>query len=144
MTTQTLISLTLFTAVVTGRAKNTPANACKYYSAQLIIYDIYPLRPGPDTSKHLSSLFGRFDIDEGNPLHLLETEHFLRQNDFQSNPENQVILKFMRDPGLIPAYLENRVGIDATLLFHQRGDIGRENPKIKVRWPYIGIEAGRT
>ena len=45
-------------------------DTCKDESTKLIIAGIYPLRPRPDASKHLSYIFGRFDIYEGNPLHL--------------------------------------------------------------------------
>ena len=96
------------------KSQTTPADACKDDSAQLIINYIYPLRPGTQVSNHLSSIFGCFEVDEGKPLHLSETDILLRQNDFHANPENQVILKFMRDHGLIPAYLEHQMGIDAT------------------------------
>ena len=41
-----------------------------------------------------------------------ETELFLRANDRQANPETQVIIKFMRYPGLILAYVEHWRGID--------------------------------
>ena len=46
------------------------------------------------------------------PLHLSETEIFLRANDCQANPETQFIIKFIRDPGLILAEIENRRSID--------------------------------
>ena len=37
---------------------------------QTIPTNISPLRPFPEYSKHISYIFGNFDIDEGNPLHL--------------------------------------------------------------------------
>ena len=46
---------------------------CTYNGAKLILANMSPLRPRPDTSMHLLSTFGRLDIDEGNPLHLFET-----------------------------------------------------------------------
>ena len=52
------------------KIQTTPTDACKYDGAQLIVANISPLRPLPETSKHLSPIFGCFDIDEGNPLHL--------------------------------------------------------------------------
>ena len=55
------------------KSQTTPTDACKDDGAQLIVANIYPLRPLPEARKHLSSIFGRFDIDEGGSLHLLET-----------------------------------------------------------------------
>ena len=69
--------------------------------------NIYLLRIQPESSKYLSSTFGRFDIEEGNPLHMPEIELLLRSNDFQANPAIQFIIKFMRDPGLTLVELEN-------------------------------------
>ena len=83
------------------KIQTTPINACKYDCAQLIVAYISPLRPLPEASNHLSSIFGCFLIDERNPLHLSETELYFRANGCQVNPETQVLIKFIRDPGLI-------------------------------------------
>ena len=56
------------------KSQTTPTGACKYDGAQLIIANISPLRPRSEAGKHLSSIFGRFDIDKGNPLHPLKTK----------------------------------------------------------------------
>ena len=85
------------------KIQTTPTNSCKDDVAQLIVADISPLRPCPEASKHVSSIFGHFEIDEGNPLHLSETELFLRANDCQANPATQVIIKFIIYFGLIIA-----------------------------------------
>ena len=45
-------------------------------------------------------------------MNLSETELLLRSNDFQENLTTQVILKFMRDPGLTLAELGHQRGID--------------------------------
>ena len=105
------------------KIQTTPTNSCKDDVAQLIVADISPLRPCPEASKHVSSIFGHFEIDEGNPLHLSETELFLRANDCQANPATQVIIKFIRYPGLIIADLEYRRGIDTTYVVPIRGVI---------------------
>ena len=55
--------------------------ACKDDGTQLIVANISPLRPHPKASKKLSSIFGCFDIEEKNPLHLLETYLLLKAND---------------------------------------------------------------
>ena len=52
------------------KSQTTPTDACKYDGAQLIVVNISPLRPRPKAIKHLSSIFGCFEIDEGNPLHM--------------------------------------------------------------------------
>ena len=64
----------------------------------------------------------------------------LRANDCQANPATQVILKFMRDPGLILAELENRRDIDATYVVPIRGVIlDEKTPKLKYDGP-ISVE----
>ena len=65
---------------ISGRQKiqTTPIDACKDDDAHLIVANISPLRPGSEASNDLSSAFGIFDIDEGNHLHLSETEPLLR------------------------------------------------------------------
>ena len=94
--------------------------------------DISLLRPRPEASKHLSYIFGRFDIHEGKPFHLPVTELFLRYNDCQANTATQVIIKFIRDPGLILADLEHRMGIENTHVVPIRGVIFDEKiPKLK-------------
>ena len=70
-----------------------------------------PLSSRPESSKHLSYKLGCLYIDYRNPLHLSETNLFLRANDFQANPETQIIIELMRDTGLIVAELEHWKGI---------------------------------
>ena len=55
------------------KGQTIPTDACKYDGAQLIVADISPLRPRPEASKHLSSIFCHFDIYKGISLHLSET-----------------------------------------------------------------------
>ena len=113
------------------KSQTTPTDACKDDGSQLIVANIYPLRPLPEASKHLSFIFGCFEIDKGNPLHLPETGIFLKANDCQANPETQVIIKFMRDPGLIIAKLEHRRGIDTAYAVTIRGFIlDEKTPKL--------------
>ena len=52
----------------------TQTNYCKDFGVKFIVAGISSLRPGSKASKNLSSLFGHFEIDKGNPLHLLEKE----------------------------------------------------------------------
>ena len=55
------------------KTQTRPTYARKYDGTKLIVTNISPLKPRPEAIKHLSSIFGRFDIDEENPLHLSET-----------------------------------------------------------------------
>ena len=120
------------------KIQTTPTNDLKDDGAQLIVASISPLRPRPEASNHLSSIFGHFDIDEGNPLHLSETELLLRANDCKVNPETQVIIKFMRDPGLILEDIEHLRGIYTTYVVPIRGVIlDDKTPKLKYDGPYI-------
>ena len=50
-----------------------------------------------------------------------ETELLLRANDCQANPATRVIIKFMRDPGLILAEIEHRRFIDTSYVVPVRG-----------------------
>ena len=68
-----------------------------------MVAGISTLRPRPEAINHVSCIFGRFEIDKGNPLHQTETEILLRANYCYANPETQVIIKFMRYHGLILA-----------------------------------------
>ena len=77
------------------------AHSTGFWKSQTSPTNISPLRPRPEASKHLSSIFVCLEIDEGNPLHLLETELLLRDNYCQTNSITQVIVEFMRDIGLI-------------------------------------------
>ena len=52
------------------KSQTTPTDACKYDGTQLIVVNISPLRPRSEAIKILSSIFGCFEIDEGNPLHM--------------------------------------------------------------------------
>ena len=105
------------------KSQTTPTNACKDDGTKLIVANISPLVTRPEVNKYLSYIFGCFEIDEEHPLHLPETELLLRANDCQANPETQVIIKFMRDPGLILADLVNLRGIDTTYVVTTRGVI---------------------
>ena len=67
------------------KSQNILTDACKDDGTELIVADISPLRPRLEASKHISSIFCPFEIDEGNPLHLSETELLLRSNDCQAN-----------------------------------------------------------
>ena len=62
----------------------------------------------------MSIFFGRLEINERNPLRLLDTELLLRSNDCQEILATQGINKFMRDPGLIIAELKHGGGIDTS------------------------------
>ena len=50
------------------KSQTTTTEACKDDGAQLIVANIYPLRPCPEYSKHLSYTFDCFDIDKGNRI----------------------------------------------------------------------------
>ena len=58
------------------KSQTTPTDACKDNGAQLIVADISPLRPRPEASNNLSSIFGRFEIDEGNPFAYVVNKNF--------------------------------------------------------------------
>ena len=63
------------------KSQTTPTDACKDDGAQFIVGNISPRRPRPESSEDSSSIFGRFEIDDGNHLHLSETELLFRAND---------------------------------------------------------------
>ena len=69
-------------------------------------------------------------------MNIPETELLLRSNDCQANPETQVILKFVRDPGLILADLEHWRLIYATYVVPIRGVVLYEKiPKLMYYGP---------
>ena len=71
-------------------------------------------------------------------MYILETELLIRANDCQANPETQVIIKFMRDPGLILAELEHRRGIGTTYYVPIRGVIlDEKSPILKYDGPIL-------
>ena len=61
-----------------------------------------------------------------------ETELFIRASYCQENTDTQVIIKFMRDPGLNITELEHRRGIDTTYVVPIRGVIlDEKTPKVE-------------